>query len=133
MMIEINNKIEAMAWMIKYLIEEDEFVNLILYIKRGINDIKLISKQIHLNNQFLEDEIKIVLVVKKKMKVKLLIFINIKKRHLIHIWGMSPKASLAYLFIFSLGEHEVLNFIVVINFIKIRKAISMIYYIKIIL
>jgi hypothetical protein len=64
----------------KYLIDDDELLNLILYINRGINDIKFTSRQIHLNNQLLDDIINTVLMPRKNIKVRLLIFINIKKR-----------------------------------------------------
>ena len=58
--------------------------NLILYINRGINAIRLISRQIQLISQLLDETIINVLVTKKKENIRFLIFINIKKRNLIH-------------------------------------------------
>jgi len=82
--IPMNIRMEAIACTVKYLIDVEEFLNLILYINRGINAIRLISRQIQLISHLLDDIIITVLDSKKKVNIRFLIFINIKKRNLIH-------------------------------------------------
>lgn len=89
---KINNKIEAKAWIIKYFIVDSIEYNENLKFIIGIIENKFNSNPIHIDNQ-LEVEIEI-----KDLKIIKLININfvkfklIRKKNLIYIWSMNPKA-----------------------------------------
>lgn len=69
--IEKINKIEAKAWVKKYLIAASVLFFLKLISIRGIILIKLISSLNHVKNQELEETAKKVLETKEKIKIKL--------------------------------------------------------------
>lgn len=97
-----NNKIEeAIAWTKKYFNIDSLDIKFLLSDIRGINDNKLISSPIQTPNQEVAlIEIK-VLIIKTNKNIKFVKVLLIKKkRSFLYSWGMSPKAFLAYLFIF---------------------------------
>lgn len=84
--------VEAMAWVIKYLMVASTELNFILLIRRGAILIRLISSPIQAENQEEAETVIKVPKIKEGKKISCLRFIIIKKKNKFYKWGMNPVA-----------------------------------------
>lgn len=91
---------DAKAWIRKYFSVASEFREDLNLIKRANSPNMLISSPIH---AIIQEEAEVAINVPRRITYKNIIFhgrSSIKKGNSLHIWDMSPKAWLAYSFVF---------------------------------
>lgn len=81
--IEINNIVDAIDWIIKYLIAGSLIIEFLLSVNMGIIDSKLISSPIQIPNQEFEEMDRIVPIINDDRKRSFIELLYIKKRRVI--------------------------------------------------